>query len=174
MQFVSEQKLTVYFCKCFVSRPGAMASCHITLHEDVQCYAIASCTTGSDDPPPHTCVLAVMRTSCVHDAALCSGTSPKPSHVCVCKVLRSSADWSAGIKYHEESIHNAYIQVIAKSKHYIYIEVQETSTSFCTSDPPPSGSFSTSGRQMQMLLIANSLVARRGECECSHLPPRRG
>uniref|UniRef100_A0A3Q3ABY4 Phospholipase n=1 Tax=Kryptolebias marmoratus TaxID=37003 RepID=A0A3Q3ABY4_KRYMA len=39
-------------------------------------------------------------------------------------VLRSAADWSAGIKYHEESIHNAYIQVIAKSKHYIYIENQ--------------------------------------------------
>uniref|UniRef100_A0A7N6B374 Phospholipase n=1 Tax=Anabas testudineus TaxID=64144 RepID=A0A7N6B374_ANATE len=39
-------------------------------------------------------------------------------------VLRSVADWSAGIKYHEESIHNAYIQVIAKSKHYIYIENQ--------------------------------------------------
>ncbi|XP_071398065.1 phospholipase D1-like [Centroberyx affinis] len=40
------------------------------------------------------------------------------------QVLRSSADWSAGIKYHEESIHNAYIQVIAKSKHYLYIENQ--------------------------------------------------
>lgn len=41
------------------------------------------------------------------------------------QVLRSAADWSAGIKYHEESIHNAYIQVIAKSKHYIYIEVRQ-------------------------------------------------
>ncbi|MED6277480.1 Phospholipase D [Characodon lateralis] len=39
-------------------------------------------------------------------------------------VLRSASDWSAGIKYHEDSIHNAYIQVIAKSKHYIYIENQ--------------------------------------------------
>lgn len=45
--------------------------------------------------------------------------------VCVHQVLRSSADWSAGIKYHEESIHNAYIQVIAKSKHFIYIEVKD-------------------------------------------------
>lgn len=52
-------------------------------------------------------------------AAASSTTCP----VCVHQVLRSSADWSAGIKYHEESIHNAYIQVIAKSKHYIYIEV---------------------------------------------------
>lgn len=49
----------------------------------------------------------------------------KTPYVCVYKVLRSAADWSAGIKYHEESIHNAYIQVIAKSKHYIYIEVQQ-------------------------------------------------
>ncbi|KAF4086491.1 hypothetical protein AMELA_G00107050 [Ameiurus melas] len=40
------------------------------------------------------------------------------------QVLRSAADWSAGIKYHEESIHSAYIQVIAKSKHFIYIENQ--------------------------------------------------
>lgn len=40
------------------------------------------------------------------------------------KVLRSAADWSAGIKYHEESIHTAYVHVIAKSKHYIYIEVK--------------------------------------------------
>ncbi|KAK1894191.1 Phospholipase D1 [Dissostichus eleginoides] len=40
------------------------------------------------------------------------------------QVLRSASDWSAGIKYHEESIHSAYIQVIAKSKHYIYIENQ--------------------------------------------------
>uniref|UniRef100_H0VUA8 Phospholipase n=1 Tax=Cavia porcellus TaxID=10141 RepID=H0VUA8_CAVPO len=34
------------------------------------------------------------------------------------------ADWSAGIKYHEESIHNAYVHVIENSKHYIYIENQ--------------------------------------------------
>uniref|UniRef100_A0A3Q1BQ94 Phospholipase n=1 Tax=Amphiprion ocellaris TaxID=80972 RepID=A0A3Q1BQ94_AMPOC len=40
------------------------------------------------------------------------------------QALRSASDWSAGIKYHEESIHTAYIQVIAKSKHYIYIENQ--------------------------------------------------
>uniref|UniRef100_A0A8C9TTN3 Phospholipase n=1 Tax=Scleropages formosus TaxID=113540 RepID=A0A8C9TTN3_SCLFO len=40
------------------------------------------------------------------------------------KVLRSASDWSAGIKYHEESIHNAYVHVISNSKHYIYIENQ--------------------------------------------------
>ncbi|KAM4693728.1 phospholipase D1 isoform 1-T2 [Discoglossus pictus] len=40
------------------------------------------------------------------------------------QVLRSAADWSAGIKYHEESIHNAYVHVIENSKHYIYIENQ--------------------------------------------------
>lgn len=38
-------------------------------------------------------------------------------------MIRSAADWSAGIKYHEESIHNAYVSVIENSKHYIYIEV---------------------------------------------------
>ncbi|MBN3326804.1 PLD1 Phospholipase, partial [Atractosteus spatula] len=40
------------------------------------------------------------------------------------QVLRSAADWSAGIKYHEDSIHNAYLHVIENSKHYIYIENQ--------------------------------------------------
>lgn len=39
------------------------------------------------------------------------------------QLLRSAADWSAGIKYHEESIHTAYVHVIENSKHYIYIEV---------------------------------------------------
>ncbi|GAB1300552.1 Phospholipase [Apodemus speciosus] len=40
------------------------------------------------------------------------------------QLLRSAADWSAGIKHHEESIHTAYIHVIENSKHYIYIENQ--------------------------------------------------
>ncbi|XP_031439630.1 phospholipase D1 isoform X2 [Clupea harengus] len=40
------------------------------------------------------------------------------------QVLRSACDWSAGIKYHEESIHNAYVHAIQNSKHYIYIENQ--------------------------------------------------
>lgn len=66
-------------------------------------------------------------TTHVHYAAVFSVTHRIMLRVCVClcvyKVLRSAADWSAGIKYHEESIHNAYIQVIIKSKHYIYIEV---------------------------------------------------
>ncbi|CAI5775884.1 phospholipase D1 [Podarcis lilfordi] len=40
------------------------------------------------------------------------------------QVLRSATDWSAGIKYHEESIHSAYVNVIENSKHYVYIENQ--------------------------------------------------
>ncbi|XP_055481919.1 phospholipase D1 isoform X3 [Psammomys obesus] len=40
------------------------------------------------------------------------------------QLLRSAADWSAGIKHHEESIHSAYTHVIENSKHYIYIENQ--------------------------------------------------
>uniref|UniRef100_K7GJ20 Phospholipase n=1 Tax=Pelodiscus sinensis TaxID=13735 RepID=K7GJ20_PELSI len=48
-----------------------------------------------------------------------------PDSVCAnVQVLSSAADWSAGIKYHEESIHNAYVSVIENSKHYIYIENQ--------------------------------------------------
>ncbi|XP_073482328.1 phospholipase D1 isoform X2 [Aquarana catesbeiana] len=48
---------------------------------------------------------------------------PGAVHACA-QVIRSAADWSAGIKYHEESIHNAYIHVIENSKHYVYIENQ--------------------------------------------------
>ncbi|KAM4606675.1 phospholipase D1 isoform 1-T2 [Polymixia lowei] len=40
------------------------------------------------------------------------------------QILRSSSDWSAGIKYHEESIHNAYVHAIKTSQHFIYIENQ--------------------------------------------------
>ncbi|XP_074477433.1 phospholipase D1 [Sebastes fasciatus] len=40
------------------------------------------------------------------------------------QILRSACDWSAGIKYHEESIHNAYVSVIQNSKHFVYIENQ--------------------------------------------------
>lgn len=40
------------------------------------------------------------------------------------QVLRSASDWSAGIKYHEESIHTAYVNAIEHSQHYIYIENQ--------------------------------------------------
>uniref|UniRef100_A0A4W6G0D6 Phospholipase n=1 Tax=Lates calcarifer TaxID=8187 RepID=A0A4W6G0D6_LATCA len=40
------------------------------------------------------------------------------------KILRSASDWSAGIKYHEESIHNAYVHAIQNSQHFIYIENQ--------------------------------------------------
>uniref|UniRef100_A0A672HK89 Phospholipase n=1 Tax=Salarias fasciatus TaxID=181472 RepID=A0A672HK89_SALFA len=40
------------------------------------------------------------------------------------QILRSASDWSAGIKYHEESIHNAYVSAIQSSQHFLYIENQ--------------------------------------------------
>ncbi|XP_034427574.1 phospholipase D1 [Hippoglossus hippoglossus] len=40
------------------------------------------------------------------------------------QILRSASDWSAGIKYHEESIHNAYVHAIKNSQHFVYIENQ--------------------------------------------------
>ncbi|XP_074643651.1 phospholipase D1-like [Tubulanus polymorphus] len=43
---------------------------------------------------------------------------------CNCQVLRSASDWSAGIKYAEHSIQNAYIHCIENAQHYIYIENQ--------------------------------------------------
>ncbi|XP_008277310.1 phospholipase D1-like [Stegastes partitus] len=44
--------------------------------------------------------------------------------ILVAAILRSASDWSAGIKYHEESIHNAYVEAIRNSRHFVYIENQ--------------------------------------------------
>ena len=44
-----------------------------------------------------------------------------PSNV---HVLRSVSQWSAGVKKTENSILNAYYDLIKKAKHYIYIENQ--------------------------------------------------
>lgn len=44
-----------------------------------------------------------------------------------CQVLRSAADWSTGFiegDTYEQSIHEAYVETITKSQHYIYIENQ--------------------------------------------------
>ena len=39
------------------------------------------------------------------------------------QIVRSSADWSSGILT-EQSIQNAYCQIIRDAKHYVYIENQ--------------------------------------------------
>lgn len=43
---------------------------------------------------------------------------------CEVQILRSSATWSLGTQHTECSIQNAYIQMIEKSEHFIYIENQ--------------------------------------------------
>ncbi|KAL7765567.1 hypothetical protein ACKLNR_003483 [Fusarium oxysporum f. sp. zingiberi] len=40
-----------------------------------------------------------------------------------CQLVRSSADWSSGILT-DHSIQNAYIEIISKAQHYVYIENQ--------------------------------------------------
>ena len=42
--------------------------------------------------------------------------------VCHCQIVRSVSTWSAGVAT-ENSIHSAYIDLIRKAKHFIYIEV---------------------------------------------------
>ena len=42
---------------------------------------------------------------------------------CHAQIVRSSADWSSGI-LHDNSIQNAYCEVIEKAEHYVYIENQ--------------------------------------------------
>lgn len=40
------------------------------------------------------------------------------------QVLRSASSWSVGQNFTEDSIHMAYLSMIANAKHYIYIENQ--------------------------------------------------
>lgn len=50
-----------------------------------------------------------------------------PLHRVSCQVVRSVCSWSAGFldpDYVDQSIHEAYIDVITKAQHYIYIENQ--------------------------------------------------
>ncbi|KAL0590423.1 hypothetical protein ABG067_001669 [Albugo candida] len=52
------------------------------------------------------------------------GTKPHPhSQKVHVQVVRSASLWSAGVNT-ESSIHEAYLEIIARSKHYIYIENQ--------------------------------------------------
>ncbi|XP_048497428.1 phospholipase D zeta 1 [Beta vulgaris subsp. vulgaris] len=47
-----------------------------------------------------------------------------PCVSCRCQVLRSVSQWSAGTSQTEQSIHKAYISLIEKAEHFIYIENQ--------------------------------------------------
>ncbi|PKA48394.1 Phospholipase D p1 [Apostasia shenzhenica] len=47
-----------------------------------------------------------------------------PRVPCGCQVIRSVGQWSAGTSQTEDSIHNAYISLIEKAEHMVYIENQ--------------------------------------------------
>ncbi|KAJ8766839.1 hypothetical protein K2173_009098 [Erythroxylum novogranatense] len=47
-----------------------------------------------------------------------------PRTSCRCQVLRSVSQWSAGTSQVEESIHCAYLSLIERAEHFIYIENQ--------------------------------------------------
>ncbi|WOK96099.1 phospholipase D zeta 1-like isoform X1 [Canna indica] len=47
-----------------------------------------------------------------------------PRSPCHCQVIRSVGQWSAGTSQTEDSIHKAYVSLIEKAKHFIYIENQ--------------------------------------------------
>ncbi|KAI0220872.1 Phospholipase D1 [Lamellibrachia satsuma] len=48
----------------------------------------------------------------------------REAHCCHCQILRSASQWSAGISHVEDSIQQAYLQLICDAKHFIYIENQ--------------------------------------------------
>ncbi|KAI4371396.1 hypothetical protein MLD38_019637 [Melastoma candidum] len=57
--------------------------------------------------------------SCVNDS---EQAGPRTS--CRCQIIRSVSQWSAGTGLTEESIHNAYLYLVEKAEHFIYIENQ--------------------------------------------------
>ncbi|KAK2179081.1 hypothetical protein NP493_515g01012 [Ridgeia piscesae] len=48
----------------------------------------------------------------------------RDAYCCDCQILRSASKWSAGISHVEDSIQQAYLQLIRNAKHFIYIENQ--------------------------------------------------
>nr|XP_035931525.1 phospholipase D1 isoform X5 [Halichoerus grypus]XP_035931526.1 phospholipase D1 isoform X5 [Halichoerus grypus] len=79
------------------------------------------------------------------------------------QLLRSAADWSAGIKYHEESIHAAYIHVIENSKHYIYIEVSPAHNQFFISCADDKVVFNKIGDAIAQRILKAHRTMCRGE-----------
>ena len=63
----------------------------------------------------------------INDKYVLKGSTP--SNV---QVLRSVGEWSLGLKTKENSILEAYYQLIENSKHYIYIENQFFIKSICS------------------------------------------
>jgi phospholipase D1/2 len=53
------------------------------------------------------------------------------------QLVRSSADWSMGIDPHEQSIQNAYCEIIRNAQHYVYIENQFFITATTQNDKNP-------------------------------------
>lgn len=53
------------------------------------------------------------------------------------QIVRSSADWSMGILPHEQSIQNAYCELIRNAQHYVYIENQFFITATSKHDQNP-------------------------------------
>jgi phospholipase D1/2 len=53
------------------------------------------------------------------------------------QLVRSSADWSMGILPHEQSIQNAYCELIRNAQHYVYIENQFFITATSKRDENP-------------------------------------
>ena len=53
------------------------------------------------------------------------------------QLVRSSADWSMGIEPHEQSIQNAYCELIRGAQHYVYIENQFFITATGQNDTSP-------------------------------------
>ncbi|EAT87109.2 hypothetical protein SNOG_06045 [Parastagonospora nodorum SN15] len=53
------------------------------------------------------------------------------------QLVRSSADWSMGIEPHEQSIQNAYCELIRNAEHFVYIENQFFITATSKHDESP-------------------------------------
>ncbi|CAI9295031.1 unnamed protein product [Lactuca saligna] len=79
-------------------------------------------------------------------------------------VLRSVSQWSAGTSQVEESVHKAYISLIEKAEHFIYIEVKLMEERSIKPLDLNLAALSTTCSKDFELNLAKSLLSEMGQC----------
>ncbi|CAI9281924.1 unnamed protein product [Lactuca saligna] len=83
-------------------------------------------------------------------------------------VLRSVSQWSAGTSQVEESIHKAYISLIEKAEHFIYIEVKLMEERNMKPLDLNLATLSTTCSKDLELNLAKSLLSEMGQCTTAY------
>ncbi|CAI9262275.1 unnamed protein product [Lactuca saligna] len=91
-----------------------------------------------------------------------------PCVACPCQVLRSVSQWSAGASQVEDNIHKAYISLIEKVEHFIYIEVKLMEERNKKPLDLNLAALSTTCSKDLELNLAKSLLSEIGQCTTAY------